>query len=190
MQGCEYLTPEVLSTWWTELGTLVGAEAGQHEGGLQGYLSARNPQWRLVGRVTLHLAENKRDPEHPFAFLATYVPYLSGQGRVQHQPLGKALQEYAGAKNRTALLSLLQPIQRATERSAFIKEIVDSGEIYHSLAWGPHEAYRFLQDVAVLEESGLVVRLPDWWKPSQPARPVVDVRIDAQRHFDHGGHLA
>ena len=79
-----------------------------------------------MGRVTLHLAENKRDPDHPFAFLATYIPKLSAQGRAQHEPLGKALQEYSGAKNRSALLSLLLPIQRASERSPLIKEMVES----------------------------------------------------------------
>ena len=181
MPGCEYLSPEVLSAWWSELDTLVRNEIEHHAGGVQAYLSERSPQWRLVGRVTLHLAENKRDPEHPFAFLATYIPKLSAQGRVQHEPLGKALQEYAGAKNRSALLSLLVPIQRATERSPLIKEMVESGEIYHPLAWSPREAYRFLQDIPIFEESGLVVRVPDWWKPSQPPRPVVNVKIDARK---------
>ena len=148
---------------------------------MQAYLSQLNPQWRLVGRVTFHLAENKRDPEHPFAFLATYIPRLSAQGRVQHEPLGKALQQYAGAKNRPALLSLLMPIQRATERSPLVKELVESGEIYHPLAWTPREAYRFLQDIPVFEESGLVVRVPDWWKANRPPRPVVNVKIDSRK---------
>ena len=106
--------------------TLVRDEIAHHPGGAQAYLSELNPQWRLVGRVTFHLAENKRDPEHPFAFLATYIPRLSAQGRVQHEPLGKALQQYAGAKNRRALLSLLVPIQRASERSELVKEMVES----------------------------------------------------------------
>ena len=181
MLGCEYLSPEVLSAWWSELDTLVRNEIEHHAGGVQAYLSERSPQWRLVGRVTLHLAENKRDPEHPFAFLATYIPKLSAQGRVQHEPLGKALHEYAGAKNRSALLSLLVPIQRATERSPLIKEMVESGEIYHPLAWSPREAYRFLQDIPIFEESGLVVRVPDWWKPSHPPRPVVNVKIDGRK---------
>jgi len=181
MHGCEYLSHDVLLTWWVELDTLVRNEIEHHAGGLQAYLSERSPQWRLVGRVTLHLAENKRDPEHPFAFLATYIPKLSAQGRVQHEPLGEALREYAGAKNRTALLSLLLPIQRATERSPLIKEMVESGEIYHPVAWAPREAYRFLQDIPVFEESGLVVRVPDWWKPSHPPRPVVNVKVDARK---------
>jgi hypothetical protein len=181
MQGCEYLSHEVLLTWWLELDTLVRDEIEHHAGGAQAYLSEHNPQWRLVGRVTLHLAENKRDPEHPFAFLATYIPKLSALGRAQHEPLGKALHEYAGAKNRAALLSLLLPIQRATERSPLIKEMVEAGEIYHPLAWTPREAYRFLQDIPIFEESGLVVRVPNWWKPSHPPRPVVNVKIDARK---------
>ena len=73
------------------------------------------------------------------------------------------------------------PIQRATERSPLIKEIVDSGEIYHPLVWTPREAYQFLQDIPIFEESGLVVRVPDWWKSSRPPRPAVNVKIDARK---------
>ncbi len=91
------------------------------------------------------------------------------------------MQDYAGAKNRPALISLLSPLSRAAERSPFIKEMVESGEIYHPSAWTPREAYRFLQDVPILEESGLVVRVPNWWNPSRPPRPVVNVKVDARK---------
>jgi superfamily II DNA or RNA helicase len=181
MTGLEYLTEEALLGWWNDLDTLVRGEIGQHAGGAQGYLSERNPLWRFVGRVTLHLAENKRDAANPFAFLATYASRLSAQGRIQHEPLGRALEQYAGARNRQALLALLVPIQRAAERSALVKELVDAGDIYHPLKWSPREAHRFLQEIPILEESGLIVRVPDWWKPKQPPRALVDVRIDSRR---------
>ena len=185
MTGLEYLNPDALAGWWADLDTLVREEIRHHTGGAQAYLSAKNPLWRFVGRVTLHLAENKRDADTPFAFLATYVSRLSAQGRAQHEPLSRALQTYAGAKNKQALLSLLVPLQRAAERSALLKELVDSGDVYHPLAWSPQEAHRFLKDIPKFEESGLIVRVPDWWKPNHPPRAVVDVKIDGRR----GGKL-
>jgi non-specific serine/threonine protein kinase len=181
MTGLEYLRDEALAGWWTDLDTLVRDEVRHHAGGAQAYLSGKNPLWRFVGRVTLHLAENKRNQDHPFAFLATYVSRLSAQGRVQHEPLGRALQQYAGARNRKALLALLVPLQRAAERSPLIKELVDSGDVYHPLVWSPREAYRFLKDIPVFEESGLIVRVPDWWKPHHPSRAIVNVRVDGRR---------
>ncbi len=179
--GLEYLREEVLAGWWADLDALVRGEVREHAGGAQAYLSDKNLLWRFVGRVTLHLAENKRDAESPFAFLATYVSRLSPQGSAQHEPLARALQQYAGARNRQALLALLVPLQRAAERSALAKELVDSGDVYHALAWSPREAHRFLQDIPLLEESGLIVRVPDWWKPHRPPRATVDVRIDGRR---------
>ncbi|HSZ56909.1 MAG TPA: DEAD/DEAH box helicase [Tepidisphaeraceae bacterium] len=177
MRGLEYLTNEVLAGWWRELDGLVREQLRQSGRAAQEFLRELNPVWRTVGRVTFHLAENKRDPAYPFAFLATYASRLSAQGRVQHLPLGRALQEHAGAKNRSGLLSLLQPIQRAAQKCKWINELVESGEIYQPLAWGPPEAYRFLKDVVGLEETGLIVRVPDWWKPSRPPRPVVSVKV-------------
>jgi hypothetical protein len=179
--GMEYLREETLTAWWTDLDALVREEIKHHTGGAQAYLTDKNPSWRFVGRVTFHLAENKRDAENPFAFLATFANRLSAQGRVQHEPLGRALQQYAGAKNRQALLALLVPIQRAAERSTLVRELVDSGDVYHPLAWSPREAHCFLQDIPIFEESGLIVRVPDWWKPHHPPRAIVNVRLDGRR---------
>ncbi|MGA2888210.1 MAG: DEAD/DEAH box helicase [Terracidiphilus sp.] len=177
MRGLEYLTPDCLAGWWTELDNLVRQQMTESRGSVQDYLRELNPAWRTVGRVTFHLAENKHDLDYPFAFLATYATRLSAQGKAQHLPLGRALEEYAGAKNRSALLALLQPIQRAGERSVWVQELTDSGEIYHPLAWTPADAYRFLKSIPALEESGLIVRVPDWWKAARPPRPVVNVKI-------------
>jgi SNF2-related domain/SNF2 Helicase protein/Helicase conserved C-terminal domain len=177
MKGLEYLDAGCLAAWWSELDNLVRREVHRSGLSVQETLHNLNPAWRTVGRVTFRLAENKHDPEFPFAFLATYVTRLSAQGRVQHLPLGRALQEYAGVKNRSALLALLQPIQRAGERSAWVKELADSGDIYHPLVWAPADAYQFLQSLPALEESGLIVHVPDWWKAARPPRPVVSVTV-------------
>lgn len=177
MKGLEYLTADVLATWWAELDEHVRGRMRAFAGTAQEFLRELNPLWRLVGRVTFHLAENKRDPENPFAFMATYSSGLSAQGRLQHLPIRNALQEYSGAKNKNALLTLLLPIQRASEKSGLVRELVESGDVYQALAWSPREAYGFLKEIPKLEAAGVVVRVPDWWKSNRPPRPQVSVRV-------------
>jgi hypothetical protein len=175
--GLEYLRPETLLGWWEELDQSVRTGIRGHPGGVREYLRERNPVWRMVGRVTFHLAENKKDSERPFAFLATYTSRVSAQGKLQHLPLARALAEYSGARNRAALLSLLSPVQNAATRSGLIRHLLEDGDLYHPLAWSPAEAYTFLKETPALEESGVIVRIPDWWKRRGASRPVVNVTV-------------
>ena len=178
MPGAEYCTPEVLGEIWGSLDAwALGEIAGQADG-LAGFLQQHAPLWRQVGRVCFHLAENRQDPEFPFAFLATYVPRIGKNARAQHLPLSQALREYAGSNNREALLRLLEPVYEASSRCPWVKELLESSDLYHPLAWTPEEAYQFLQDVPPLEESGLVVRLPDWWK--KRPRPRVQIALGSK----------
>jgi non-specific serine/threonine protein kinase len=181
MKGLEYLDAHFLRTAWSDLDARVRGEILASGKGLRPYLHEKNPLWRVVGRVTFHLAENKRDEEYPFAFLATYAGGISERGEAQHLPLARALQEYAGVSNRKRLLALLTPIRDAAERLPWVQELVESTDIYHPLAWTPAEAHRFLRDVAALEASGLIVRIPNWWRANRPPRPQVNVRIGSQQ---------
>src|SRR5207247_7942994 len=137
----------------------------------------RNPAWNLVGRVHFNLAENRNDERAPFAFMATYTPRLSAHARAQHLPLGQALREYAGAANRERLLSLLLPVQRATEQCPWLKALVEAGEVFHPLRWTPADAYRLLKDIPALEAAGVVVRVPAAWRVMRPARPQVTATV-------------
>jgi superfamily II DNA or RNA helicase len=177
MQGAEFLTQELLHRLWTGLDEWTCAEAAR-AGGLEAFLSARAPLWRQVGRVCFHLAENKKDSAFPFAFLATYAPRLSSSAGIRYQPLSRALQELAGERNRKALIHLLTPVERAAEASPLIRQLVDSRDIYHPIAWTSEDAYRFLQEIPVYERSGVLVRVPDWW--ARRSRPMVAVRIGSE----------
>lgn len=178
MRGLEYLDADTLRSAWLALDARVRSDVvNAHGNSVRAYLHDKNPVWRLVGRVTFHLAENKRDEEHPFAFLATYAAGVSEHGEARHLPLKSALQEYAGAGHRKRLVSLLKPIRDASERLPWVRELLESKDIYHPLAWSPGEAHRLLRDVPVLETSGLGVRIPDWWKPERPTRPQVSARV-------------
>ena len=177
IKGGEYLNVEVLAGLWIALDAHARAEAAAHADGPAGYLKALNPVWRLVGRVCFHLAENRKNPDYPFAFLATYASGVSGQGRVKYRPLAEALNEYAGERNKAALLRLLAPVHAAAEKSPLARELVDTGALFKPLAWTPSQAYRFLKDAQALDASGVVVRLPDLWRAGHPPRARVSVRV-------------
>jgi len=177
MKGLEYLTPEVLVRFWTELDTYVRERLSATAGSPATYLQGLNPVWNAVGRVTFHLAENKRSPDHPFAFLATYSHGVSDSGKVRHLPLGRALEEYAGARNRAALAALLQPVQRASARLPWVRDMLESRTLFQPLAWSPQQAHALLKGIPVLEECGVSIRIPDWWKSGRPSRPRVAVRL-------------
>ena len=155
-------------------------ELSESKWGVQEFLKRRNPAWNLVGRVHFNLAENRKDENAPFAFLATYTTRLSAHAKAQHLPLGQALREYAGAANKDSLLSLLLPVQRAAESCPWLKAMVEAGEIFHPLRWKPNEAMQFLRDVPQLESSGVVVRMPATWRANRPPRPQVSAKV--------GGH--
>ena len=177
MAGAEYLSPDVLVALWDQLQTAFVVEQKESGTSVQDFLKQINPAWNLIGRVHFNLAENRKDAQAPFAFMATYTSRLSGHGKAQHLPLGQALREYAGAANKQRLLSLLLPIQRAAERCAWLRQMVDTGDIFHPLRWTPEEAFQLLGDVAALEGAGVVLRMPAGWKAGRPPRPQVTAMV-------------
>lgn len=179
MRGAEYLSPEVLLALWSRLEDWTRDRVAASTT-VAAFLQAHAPAWSRVGRVTLHLAENKTDPDDPFAFLATYASGLSATGRLSQLPLGKALQEYSGAKDKTALLKLLTPLHAAATTCPLMADLVASSDIFHPLAWSPAEAYRFLQAIPKYEDAGLLVRLPNWWRKRGP-RPQVSAVIGQKK---------
>ena len=185
MRGLEYLDIVLLRRSWEELRELVATQAATFAGGPGAYLHSVTPVWNLLGRVTFHLAENKRDPQRPFAFLATYTHQMGRQGQVQHLPLADALRTYAGAKDQDKLAALLAPVRRASQRSDLVRGLLDSRTLFSPQAWTIAEAYRFLVDSAAIEEAGVVVRVPNWWAGSRP-RPQVQVQIGARPSAELG----
>ncbi len=183
MQGAEYLGEATLIDAWNDLDAWTREAIAAGGEGLSGFLKRRAPLWHQVGRVCFHLGENRRSQDCPFGFLATYAPSVASGARIQYQPLSRALREFAG-KNNAALVRLLSPVQAASQQSDMVKKLVESGDLYQPLAWTPQQAYRFLKDVPLLEESGILVRLPDWWKKRPRPRVGVTIGDAKQKKFD------
>ena len=181
MRGLEYLTATVIRHLWQNLADYVASQAIYHPSGVADYLHTINPLWHLVGRVTFHLAENKRDPEHPFAFLATFTHRLTKGVQLQHWPLAEALRTYASAGDRNKLDALLEPVRRAAQTSPLVAELLETKALFAPQAWSIHQAHRFLIESPKIEEAGVVVRVPDWWSSRRPPRPQVQVRLGSKQ---------
>lgn len=185
MRGLEYLNADLLRKSWKELRELVAQRAAANASGRGAFLPSINPIWHLIGRVTFHLAENKRNPDRPFAFLATYTHRMSQKGQVQHLPLAEALRSYVGDKKQAQLAALLEPVRRAAQRSDVVRRLLDTRALFSPQSWTISEAYRFLVDSSVVEEAGVVVRVPNWWS-AQRSRPHVQVQIGAKPSSEIG----
>ncbi len=181
LRGGEYLSLESLEALWSELAVALRTALMEADQPLAAWLSAKNPAWNQVGRVCFHLAENRSDPEKPFAFLATYTPQLSASSTAAvHRPLGRALREYSEAGDREGLLALLTPVYKAAQACTWLAPLVDRGEIFHPLRWTPSEAMALLQDLPALEASGVVLRMPVGWANRRPGRPRVAAQVGAK----------
>ncbi len=180
MPGGEYLTTALLASIWLSFDAWCREQIVSDVEGVAGFLKKYLPVWQQVGRVCFNLAENKQDPDYPFAFIATYAASLTGSRDLQHKPLRHALQEYAGNTNKLALYNLLKPIHEAAIQCEWVREVLDSHDIYHPMAWTPSEAYQLLQSIPQLEAAGLVVKCPNWWK--KRLKPRVQVNIGGKKN--------
>ena len=183
MRGAEYLSPGCLLAIWQRLNEWSSAQIALD--GLIPFLAKQAPRWTRVGRVTLHLAENKSDPEYPFAFMASYASGLSASGQLKQLPLGKALQEHAGTQDKATLLKLLSPLHTAAKQCPFLNDLIETGDIFHPLVWLPEEAFRLLQNAGIYEDAGLLVRLPNWWQ-KRGKRPQVSATLGQKKRSSVG----
>ena len=164
MTGAEYLKEELFESQWTRLTEAFSQAIQSYEGSVAAFIRTYSPDVHLVGRVFFHLVEN-RDDEYPFAFMATYTTRLNRQGKSKHLPLKHALAEYENDDEK--LLELLTTVHVAEKRSPLMGELLETGELFHPLAWSAGEAFAFLKEIPIYEDSGILCRIPNWWKGKQ-----------------------
>jgi len=161
MDGAEYLDVASLRHCWAGLLASFSRQIAIFPGTVAEFIHRLRPEIQLVGRIYFHLVENKGG-EAPFAFLATYATRVNDSGQSQHLPLKFALQEYQDDQQK--LLELLSTVQRAAAESALLTNLLESDELFHPLAWSAVEAFAFLQEIPLYEASGILCRIPNWWK--------------------------
>ncbi len=166
MVGAEYITADVLVGFWRHLKTIFAGAIKDYSGSVAEFIHHYSPNSHLLGRIYFHLVEN-RDGDYPFAFLATYSTAMGGDGTTRHLPLKYALQEYRD--DRDKLLELLGTVYQAAGDSALISDLLESNELFSPLAWTSEEASTFLRETPLYEDTGILCRIPDWWKGARTA---------------------
>jgi superfamily II DNA or RNA helicase len=161
MIGSEYLSTELLEAVWVRVNNAFALAIKSYDGTVEDFIRTYSPNVHLVGRIFFHLVENKNS-EYPFAFMATYSTRINKQGRSKHLPLKHALQEYENDNEK--LLELLATVHRAAERGPLIADLLETCELFQPFVWTAGDAFSFLKEVPIYEESGILCRIPNWWK--------------------------
>jgi len=159
--GSEYINSSFITGIWKEMQRTFSDEVSAFKGTVAAYIRQYRKDVHLAGRIYFHLVESKKE-EYPFAFLATYAAEVTREGKAPHLPLTHALSVYG--TNSKKLLELLSTVQTASAKSSLVASLLDTGEIFHPLAWNAEDAFTFLKEVPLYEESGILCRIPDWWR--------------------------
>lgn len=161
--GMEYVDDDWILRLWDKLFAVFKLEIKHYDGTVARYFAEYNDNINVVGRVFFHLVENKEE-QYPFAFMATYSTKPVKSKRAVHTPLKNALREFEGDEKK--LLSLISTVIKAAEKSSFISELLESGELFAPLRLTAQEAYTVLKEIGLYEEAGIMCRVPDWWRKS------------------------
>lgn len=140
-----------------------------------------HPAWKDLGKVTFHLADNKKDTDgtRPFAFLATCQHRITETGQVRHIPLATALKNHSSEKN--ILLSLLNPLKEAAEEVPLLQKLIADNRIFKPCLFSAVEAWDFLKGSETFQAHGIPVRLAGIFGGRKPKRLKMDVTLDVRK---------
>ena len=179
--GSENITTDLLKEVWLGLEARINESVRAFSGTPRQFVAQEFPGWEDVGKIHFHLAENRAPNGKSFAFLSTYSVRIAGKARVQHRPLGVALKESVRQGDRKHLEQLLSPIYQASKKSNFIANAIQTNAIYAPIYLNPSEAFKFINDISFCEASGIICKVPDWWRKNRPPRATVSVKIGNQK---------
>jgi hypothetical protein len=171
MAGSEYVAPGMLEGLWSMFNDTFSNDIKVFGGRVCDYFHGRNPDLHPAGRVFFHLVENKNQSQ-PFAFMATYSAGMGANGKPKHLPLKHAIE----AHDDDELINLLSTVYKAGENSRIVADLIDTGELFHPLAWDARETFAFLKEIPDYEACGVICRIPDWWKQSASS-PRVNISL-------------
>lgn len=127
-----------------------------------------HPLWTRIGDVVLKIEQGSGHAALPFVLLCVYVEGLSTTAHVRTAPIHGPI----FGDNRVSGLGdyLYGVLERAGERSAVLRRLLDSQEIFSPSGLIPLDAHRLLLDAPALEAIGIDFRVPEWWRQRKPPK--------------------
>ena len=173
--GAEYITETFLVDLARSMVDVLEQirDTSKHDS-LLSTLRGAYPDWKNIGKLAFHIAERpKNNP--PFALLVTYE-LVDDRGRSSSMALGRARTFLQEQGNNNAMFAVLEQLKAVSEICPLLREICESGEIYHPLALTPSEVFSLLRCTEKLTASGVTVKFPKW-QNGGPRRPQLAVRV-------------
>lgn len=169
------LRVDCLRRVWKSHQQAAKARLAQRGEGLAASIAGTHPAWTRVGDVVLRIDEGSGDAARPFVLHCLFVEGLSTTTHVRVAPIYGPI----FGDNRVPGLGdyLYGVLVAAAERSEVLRRLLDSQEIYSPCGLIPRDAHKLLLDAPALEDMGLDIRVPLWWKQRKPPRFGVHTRI-------------
>jgi non-specific serine/threonine protein kinase len=177
MDGEEHLDEDLLLGLFADIVNYLRERCGESGLTPREYLARYFPAWAHVGRIHFHLAESAKDPERPFAFLATYTVRVPDKTRLQHRPLALAISDSLKGGEKELSRSLLMPLRAVAAQHPFIKQLVDEKHVFRPHSFTPQETYHFMRAIPLLEDAGIVCKVPEKWQAGGAPRVKVTMSV-------------
>ncbi len=134
-------------------------------------------KWSNIGQITFHLSENKHNnsDQFPFVFMATIINNFSDKDEAKHLPIAVALEKYSQQKSKTN--SLLKPLNNLAKQNIFFKDLITSKRIFKPLYLKSSDAYHFFNNIELLQNNIIIIKVPNIWKNKQLKRLKVAVNF-------------
>ncbi|MBN2852613.1 MAG: DEAD/DEAH box helicase [Clostridia bacterium] len=173
LNGVEFINHKWVRNFWKQLNKVFFNKIQQFHWSTDDYFLSLNPSLHLLGRIFFYLEESE-DEQQPFSFRVTYS--TAGESRqIKEYPLKQAVIENSG--NLKRLNELMSPLTEASLHSEFLRQLIQSEKIYEFNSLSSDEAYLFLNELHIYEQSGIICKVPKWWKEKTPSSKL-SIHID------------
>lgn len=167
-----------LNKQFLELFKFFKNEISKYSGSVLDYYRNFGFEFPVPDRIFFHLAEVKNNSLYPFAFMASYSELEDG--KIVHRPLSYALVKYKDSEEK--VLNLISTIVKIAKKSDLLRNLLETGELFHAVYFNEGEAYKFLTELELYEKNGIRARVPNWWRKSN-RKVGFNMRVDDSSHF-------